>query len=253
MTTERLHLAVGDAAAGMLQTLRRDGRLDGEVLPFIEDLSAGPLLDADAIDQGLRLAWHQQLLQAQPWLPEYEDDWLRRHQASRKALLRLLERPRPLTVWQGRNAGDHLTLALLAEQLPAGCPLTVVSVPEPRWPPNESLAEWSVAMLPLERLAAAASQARPLTASERRALAAQWRHWREHGQGLRRWQGQDLVEAPLERYDSLLLELAGKNPPSSQRLVGDAIVGIREALVSSDLLFWRLQQLQRSGRLSPLC
>ena len=189
MSANRLHVAVGDSGAGMLQALRRDGLLDGEVLAFIEDLSAGPLLDADAIDQGLRLAWHQQLLQAQPWSPEYEDDWLRRHQASRR-LLRLLEQPRPLTVWLGRNAGDHLALALLAEQLPAHCPLSVVAVPEPAWQAGDEMAEWSLAMLPLERLAACLPQQLPISAAERQALAAQWRHWREHGLGLRRWQGQ---------------------------------------------------------------
>ena len=202
MSANRLHVAVGDSGAGMLQALRRDGLLDGEVLAFIEDLSAGPLLDADAIDQGLRLAWHQQLLQAQPWSPEYEDDWLRRHQASRRALLRLLEQPRPLTVWLGRNAGDHLALALLAEQLPAHCPLSVVAVPEPAWQAGDEMAEWSLAMLPLERLAACLPQQLPISAAERQALAAQWRHWREHGLGLRRWQGNAIVEAPLERYDA---------------------------------------------------
>ncbi|MCS3805548.1 hypothetical protein HNO92_002457 [Chromobacterium alkanivorans] len=249
MSAERVHLAVGDSAAGMLSALRRDGLLDGEVLPFIEDLSAGPLLDADAIDQGLRLAWHQQLLQAQPWLPECEDDWLRRHQAGRKALLRLLERPRPLTVWQGRNAGDRLALALLAEQLPADCPLTVCAAPEPVWQAGDEMAEWSMAMLPLERLPAAGERARPLTAGEREALAAQWRHWREHGQGLRRLQDDDVVEAPLDRYDALLLELSGEQPRAVSRLVGDALVHIREALLSSDILFWRVQQLLRAGRL----
>ncbi|NHR04584.1 DUF1835 domain-containing protein [Chromobacterium haemolyticum] len=249
MSAERVHLAVGDSAAGMLNALRRDGLLDGEVLPLIEDLSAGPLLDTDAIDQGLRLAWHQQLLQAESRLPEYEDDWLRRHQAGRKALLRLLERPRPLTVWQGLNAGDQLTLALLAEQLPADCPLAVVPVPEPHWPQGESLAEWSVAMLPLERLASCRRLERPLAASERQALAEQWRYWREHGQGLRRLQGQDIVEAPLDRYDALLLKLAAAQARSIPRLVGDALVGVREALLSSGLLFWRVQQLLRAGRL----
>ncbi|KMN82480.1 hypothetical protein VK98_08520 [Chromobacterium sp. LK11] len=249
MSAERVHLAVGDSAAGILNALRRDGLLDGEVLPFIEDLSAGPLLDADAIDQGLRLAWHQQLLQAQPWLPEYEDDWLRRHQASRKALLRLLERPLPLTVWQGRNAGDRLALALLAEQLPADCPLTVCAAPEPVWQAGDEMAEWSMAMLPLERLADCRRRERPLAAGEREALASQWRHWREHGQGLRRLQDQDIVEAPLDRYDALLLQRAQDRALSIQRLVGDALAGTREALLSSELLFWRVQQLLRAGRL----
>ena len=248
MSANRLHVAVGDSGAGMLQALRRDGLLDGEVLAFIEDLSAGPLLDADAIDQGLRLAWHQQLLQAQPWSPEYEDDWLRRHQASRRALLRLLEQPRPLTVWLGRNAGDHLALALLAEQLPAHCPLSVVAVPEPAWQAGDEMAEWSLAMLPLERLAACLPQQLPISAAERQALAAQWRHWREHGLGLRRWQGNAIVEAPLERYDALLLEQIGADPLAIQRLVGAAFIRIREALVSSDFLFWRVQQLLRAGR-----
>ncbi|WP_043638199.1 DUF3658 domain-containing protein [Chromobacterium haemolyticum] len=249
MSAERAHLAVGDSAAGMLNALRRDGLLNGEVLPFIEDLSAGPLLDADAIDQGLRLAWHQQLLQAQPWLPEYEDGWLLRHQASRKALLRLLEQPRPLTIWLGRNAGDHLTLALLAEQLPAHCPLSVIAVPEPAWQAGDEMAEWSLAMLPLEQLAACRPLQRPLSAAERQALAAQWRHWRERGQGLRRWQDNTIVEAPLEHYDALLLEQAGADPLAIQRLVGAAFIRIRDALVSSDLLFWRVQQLLRAGRL----
>ncbi|PTU63446.1 hypothetical protein DB032_00135 [Chromobacterium sp. Panama] len=249
MSAERVHLAVGDSAAGMLNALRRDGLLDGEVLPFIEDLSAGPLLDADAIDQGLRLAWHQQLLQAQPWLPEYEDDWLRRHQAGRKALLRLLERPRPLTVWQGRNAGDRLALALLAEQLPADCPLTVCAAPEPVWQAGDEMAEWSMAMLPLERLADYRRRERPLAAGERQTLASQWRRWREHGQGLRHLQDDDVVEAPLDRYDALLLELSGEQPRAVSRLVGDALVHIREALLSSDILFWRVQQLLRAGRL----
>ena len=221
MSANWLHVAVGDSGAGMLQALRRDGLLDGEVLAFIEDLSAGALLDADAIDQELRLAWHQQLLQAQPWLPEYEDDWLRRHQASRRALLRLLEQPRPLTVWLGRNAGDHLALALLAEQLPAHCPLSVIAVPEPAWQAGDEMAEWSLAMLPLERLAACLPQQRPLSAAERQALAAQWRHWREHGLGLR-WQDNAIVEAPLEHYDALLLEQIGaaaRYPAHSRRRV----------------------------------
>ncbi|OWY41023.1 hypothetical protein CEK28_01775 [Xenophilus sp. AP218F] len=241
-----LHAAIGRSSWGILSALQADGRLGGELLPLVEDLSIGPLADAEMLDPQLRAAWWNQLWWSEPWCPGQDEDWERHYWLSRKAQLRAQEARRGLVVWMGRNAGDRLQLAQLAAQWPASGRLAVIDVPPP---PDWPWPEWSVAMRDEATLEGLQDRARVLDAAERRALAAEWAHWRERGQGLRRLIDGRIEELPLDAWDeTLLAQVAAAGGSLDASAVYGAFLELAP-LLPACLLSWRMAQLEQAGRL----
>ncbi|NDV11219.1 DUF3658 domain-containing protein [Crenobacter caeni] len=244
-----LHVTSGGAAADTLETLCAGGRLAGTVLGWPDDLGNGPLADADQVDPQLRTAHWLRLLQAYPHAgPDWDEAWQRERAAACRALLQAWEQGTPLTVWVGNHAGDALLLRLLAAQCPAQCELRVVDVSLHLDTPRPGL--WAVGLFSPAELAALSGCARLLGAGERQALAAEWAHWQDSGDGVREVVDGVLQGRPLSCYDSVLLEmLARHGSVSAARLVGEAMGGIDHAFVGDLFLFWRLQVLAARGEL----
>jgi len=244
-----LHAVAGSNAAGSLQALVAAGRLTGTVLDWPDELSNGPLTDADQVDPQLRTAHWLRLLQAYPLAgADWDEAWQRARAAACRALLQAWEQGTPLTVWVGNHAGEVLLLCMLAAQCPATSELWVVDVSQHLDTPRPGL--WSVGLYGPADLAALSGRARRLAAGERQALAAEWTRWQDAGDGVREVHDGALQGRPLSCYDSVLLEvLARHGSVSAARLVGEAMGGIGHAFVGDVLLFWRLQVLAGRGAL----
>ena len=91
--------------------------------------------------------------------------------------------------------------------------------------------------------------ARLLGVDEREKLAAQWRYWQEHGDGIRYVDAQGaLQQHPADHYDNALvnaIKVAGKWPVA--RLVGEVMVCEEQAWLSDSFLFWRVKKLVDAG------
>ena len=246
----RLHVVAGGNAAGSLQVLVAEGRLAGAVLDWPDELSNGPLCDADQIDPQLRIAHWQRLLHAyQPPQPDWDEAWQHQRAAACRVLLQAWEQATPLTLWLGNGAGDALLLCMLAAQCPQRTTLSVVDISLHLDTPRPGL--WAVGMYAPEELATVAGHARLLGADERQMLAAEWACWQGAGDGVREMHDGELQARALSCYDSVLLDsLARHGSASAPRLVGEAMGRIAGALVSDIFLFWRLQQLAEAGRIA---
>ncbi|MTD33005.1 hypothetical protein [Paludibacterium denitrificans] len=150
-----------------------------ECLVLHEDFSIGPLQDADAIDAQWRTSWWNQLHWAQRWQPDADERWLHDYWRARKRLLQALAARQTLWVRQPQSAGDWLLLAMLAEQQHAPAQLYLLDP--------------------------ATAQPRLLAPDERTVLISGWQYWRQHADGLRRWQDGVVVELLTNALDHAVL------------------------------------------------
>lgn len=241
MSISPVHVAMPSPAA-TLQQLCADGALPGEVLCFQDDFSQGPLADCDLIDPQARMGYWNAVLWAQDWWPQRDEDFVQAYWASRKAQLKALERRAPLYAWAGGHAGEWLMLCMLAEHAHADTPLYHVGVPAQG-------GRSCMGIQPPQALAGLFASARLLTAAEREKLAAQWRYWQEHGNGIRYIDAQGcLQQHPIDYYDNALanaIKVAGKWPVA--RLVGEVMGCEEQAWLSDSFLFWRVKKLVDAG------
>lgn len=247
-----LHVVAGSHAADRLQALLAAGQLAGTVLDWPDELSNGPLADADQIDPQLRTAHWQRLLRAyQPPQPDWDEAWQRQRAAACRALLQAWEQAMPLTLWLGNHAGEALLLRMLAAQCPEQSELWVVDISRHLDTPRPGL--WAVGMYAPEQLATVAGHARLLDTDERQTLAAEWACWQGAGDGVREVHDGELQSRPLSCYDKVLLDgLAVHGSVGAAHLVGESMGRIEHAFVSDIFLFWRVQALAEAGALRLL-
>ena len=241
MSASAIHFAL-PSPAHTLQQLCAAGTLPGEVLCFQEDFSQGPLADCDLIDPQARMGYWNAVLWAQDWWPQQDEDFVHAYWASRKAQLKAFERRVPLYAWAGGHAGEWLMLCMLAEHAHADTPLYHVAVPQDG-------RRSCMGIQPPQALPALFAGARLLTAAEREQLAAQWRYWQEHGDGIRYLDAHGaLQQHPIDHYDNALvnaIKVAGKWPVA--RLVGEVMGREEQAWLSDSFLFWRVKKLVDAG------
>ncbi len=191
-----LHVVAGSYAADRLQALLADGQLAGTVLDWPDELSNGPLADADQIDPQLRTAHWQRLLRAyQPPQPDWDEAWQRQRAGACRSLLQAWEQTMPLTLWLGNHAGDALLLRMLAAQCPEQSALWVIDISRHLDTPRPGL--WAVGMYSAAELAPLAGQARLLSRAERQTLAAEWAYWQGAGDCVREVQAGSLHRRAL--------------------------------------------------------
>ncbi|RQW28293.1 DUF1835 domain-containing protein [Rhodobacteraceae bacterium CH30] len=244
-----LHVVAGGAAAACLQALAAAGQLAGAVLDWPDELSNGPLADADQIDPQLRIAHWQRLLRAyQPPQPDWDEAWQRQRAAACRTLLQAWEQSMSLTLWLGNHAGETLLLRMLAAQCPEQCELWVVDVSLHLDTPRPGL--WAVGMYSAAELAPLACDARLLSLPERQMLAEEWGHWQRAGDCVREVQAGRLQGRPLSCYDNVLLDgLAAHGCVGAARLVDESMGRIEHTFVSDIFLFWRVLELAEAGTL----
>lgn len=195
-----------------------------ECLVLHEDFSIGPLQDADAIDAQWRTSWWNQLHWAQRWQPDADERWLHDYWRARKRLLQALAARQTLWVRQPQSAGDWLLLAMLAEQQHAPAQLYLLDP--------------------------ATAQPRLLGPDERAVLISGWQYWRQHADGLRRWQDGVVVELPANALDhAVLAALPGQGEMSLPQLAA-ALQPHWPSPLHPAWLAWRVQQLAAAGQLT---
>ena len=223
MTT--LHIAPGDSAGGSLfQAIRGVGRTE-EVLRFRDDLSCGPI---DSDDHSARMAWWARFYE----MPEVENDietfWNRVATTGDR-----------LIVWFSRRSASELAFFLaLADRL-GNRPYDIVDI------------AGTVSIMPADRLATLLGSERPITAHEREEAHRQWRQLRRENAPFRVVSPAGLVSAPIDHFDSLLIEQATPEWRKIARVVGDTMGYTSEPYyqVGDLMLLTRVVALVEAGKL----
>jgi hypothetical protein len=225
-----LHIAPGLSCGGSLrQTLRRAGRAD-EVLACCDDLSCGPI---DPDSPSVRLEW---------WRP-FEEDLAIFSQIS-VFWNRVATTDERLVVWFGRHSATELAFFLaLADKL-GDRPYDIVDVTGRETPSV-------VSIVPEQRLRMLLDSERRVTPEERSDARRQWRRLKAENAPFRVVSDAGLVSAPIDYFDSWLLERATTEWRRAARIVGDAMGYNMEPYIQvGDLmLLTRIVALVEQGRL----
>ncbi|MEI7872744.1 MAG: DUF3658 domain-containing protein [Alphaproteobacteria bacterium] len=223
MTT--LHIAPGDSAGGSLHQAVRSAGRNEEVLRSRDDLSCGPI---DSDDHSARVAWWAQFYDMAEVTSDYERFWNRVETTDDR-----------LVVWFGRHSASELAFFLaLADRL-GDRPYDIVDV------------AGTVAIIPADRLATLLGSERPITAQEREEARRHWRQLRQENAPFRVVSPTGLVSAPIEHFDSVLIEQATPAWQKIARVVSDAMAYTSEPYyqVGDLMLLTRVVALVDAGKL----
>jgi len=232
-----LHIVFGLSAAGTLK-MALSGSGDGAV-GFGDDLSWGPIGSMDE-----RVAW----LDAEcpmpggwDWLPETHDNFWR--EVAQPADNRL--------IWLSSSSPDEVAGYLAYLERFSDLPASVIR-PNEHIPPHPTLG-------PLlgTGSANAAELAEVLKNAERRPhrddknLFNRWADLRDEKALLRIMDGDRLVSAPVETYDSHLTRFVSDEWQKAVRVVGNALGALMDehVRVNPDFLFSRMGALVRAGQI----
>jgi hypothetical protein len=203
-----LHIAPGLSAGGELrQALRRAGRSD-EVLACCDDLSCGPI---DPDSPSVRLDWWRRFDSCNDYdsymvvfgqIPSFWD--------------RVTSTDEHLVVWFGRHSATELAFfSAWADKL-GDRPYDIVDVTG-----REKLSV--VSIVNEQRLRTMLGSERPATPKERDEARRQWQRLRAENAPFRVVSDAGLVSAPIDHFDSWLLERATSEWRKAARIVGDAM------------------------------
>jgi len=238
-----LHVAPGDSAGGSLRQAIRTAALQQAVLSFHDDLSCGPIAWGTSRE---RAAWWSHI--HEPRLPEeFEAFWRRLETADER-----------LVVWFGRHAASELAFFLaLADRL-RDRPFDIVDVTDLQWTvtrPDGSSAvlppAGAVGVVPTDRLVPLIETARPITTDEVEVAAHLWQRLRTQNAPFRVVTPTGLASAPIDHFDSSILEQAAKEWQKALYVVGSAMAHNCEPYmqVGDVMLLERLVALVEEGRL----
>jgi hypothetical protein len=235
-----LHVAPGDSADGALrEALRLAGRQQ-DTLSFTDDLSHGPIAWGTSRE---RAAWWSHLHE-----PRLEDDleafWLRLETANRR-----------LVVWFGRHSASELAFFLaLADRL-GDRPYDIVDVTNLQWsflpPDGISQPAGAVGGVPAEQLVAQLETARPISPQEAGDAGRLWQHLRRQNAPFRVVTPTGLASAPIDHFDSSILEQAARKWRSSAYVIGSTMAHTCDPYrqVGDIMLLARLAALVEEGKL----
>jgi Protein of unknown function/Domain of unknown function (DUF1835) len=210
-----LHVAPGDSAGGSLKEALRLAGHQQDVLSFPDDLSHGPIAWSTSRE---RAAWWAHIRE-----PRQEDDleafWLRLETANRR-----------LVVWFGRHSASELAFFLaLADRLGDRSYdiVDVTNLQRTSTRPCGSSAitqpAGAVGMVPTERLAAQLETARAISPQEASDAGRLWQQLRSQNAPFRVVTSTGLASAPLDHFDSSILEQAAREWRSAAYVIGSAM------------------------------
>lgn len=210
-----LHVAPSYSAGGTLGEALRLAGYQQDVLSFPDDLSHGPIAWSTSRE---RASWWSHVHE-----PRLEDDleafWLRLETANRR-----------LVVWFGRHSASELAFFLaLADRL-GDRSYDIVDVTNLQWtftrPDGTSAVTrpaGAVGVVPTDRLVAQLETARPISPQEAGDAARQWQHLRTQNAAFRVVTPTGLASAPIDHFDTSILEQATTEWRSAAYVIGSAM------------------------------
>jgi len=240
MASERIHLVLGDTAAGVLREAMASGApARGEILRFRDIYCLGPLrhLGTPAGPASRAAYWGQLIADSPPPLAEFEEEEARYAQARECAATR------PLLLWVGAHSSSQLWLQRLCTVLPAQpMDLRLIDVAA------AGAGRRTLSQFEPHEVASLLPLARPLDGTERARLARAWQDNAATASGVRRWSQGRISHHGDDFYDTLLLAQCDEEWQPAEQAVGAALWECDEYL--GDLFFaWRLRRLAQTGRL----
>ena len=238
-----LHVAPGDSAGGTLREALRLAGFPQDVLSFTDDLSHGPIAWGTSRE---RAAWWAHLHE-----PRLEDEleafWLRLETANRR-----------LVVWFGRHSASELAFFLaLADRL-GDRSYDIVDVTNLQWtftrPDGTSAVAQPVGAVggvPADQLMAQLETARPISPQEADDAGCLWQHLRNQNAPFRVVTPTGLASAPIDHFDSSILERAAREWRSSAYVIGSTMAHncVPYMQVGDVMLLARLVALVEEGKL----
>jgi len=213
-----LHIAPGYSAGGTLRQAIRDANRNEEVLFFRDDLSCGPI---DTDDLAVRVAW---------WTRFYGDDWETEVAPLKAFWDRVVTTDDRLVVWFGRHSALELAFFLawadrLGDRSCSIVDVTGVQLPSnrPDGSPALSPLDSRVAIMPPHQLRSLLGSERQVTAQQVEEARQQWRRLKAENAPFRIVTSAGLVSAPLDHFDSLLMERVTGEWRKVARVVGDTM------------------------------
>jgi len=212
-----LHIAPGHSAGGSLRQAIRDAGRDDEVLFFRDDLSCGPI-DSDEI--AARVAWWEQ----------FHGDWETEAAPLKAFWERVAMTDDRLVVWFGRHSALELAFFLAWADRLEGRPYNIIDVTGLRLPSNRpdepqglSRPTQAVSIMPPYQLASLFGSERQVAAQETEEARRQWRRMKAENAPFRVVTPAGLVSAPVDYFDSLLMERAATEWRKLARVIGDTM------------------------------
>lgn len=208
-----LHITPGDSAGGSLRRAIRDAGRDDEVLPFLDDLSCGPI---GSDDPSARASWWSRFYDE----PELLEDSLRSFWSRATGF------EDRVVLWFGRHSARELAFSLAWADRIGERPYEIVDVTGLRLAIRHreggairGRPAQAVSIVPSLGLASLLGTERSMTAKEREESASQWRRLRSENAPFRIVTEAGLVSASIEYFDPFLLAQA----TSEWRTVAQAI------------------------------
>jgi uncharacterized protein DUF3658/uncharacterized protein DUF1835 len=209
-----LHVAPGDSAGGRLKEALRLADHQQEVLSFPDDLSHGPIAWGTSRE---RAAWWWHIHEAR-LEDDFEAFWLRIETTGKR-----------LVVWFGRHSARELAFFLaLADRL-GNRSYDIVDVTlqwtfiRPDGTPAVSQPADAVGTVPADQLVLRLETARPISAQEASDAGRLWQHLRTQNAPLRVVTPTGLASAPIDHFDSSILEQAAQEWRSAAHVIGSAM------------------------------
>jgi hypothetical protein len=237
-----LHVAPGASASGSLREALRLAGSQQDVLSFPDDLSHGPIAWGTSRE---RAAWWSHVHE-----PRLEDDleafWLSLETANQR-----------LVVWFGRHSASEFAFFLaLADRL-GDRSYDIVDVTDLQWIPLPdgssavSQAVGAVSIAPTDQLVAQLEAARPISPQEASDAVRLWQRLRSQNAPFRVVTPAGLASAPIDHFDSSILEQAAREWRSSAYIIGSAMAHNCHPYmqVGDVMLLARLVALVEEGKL----
>ncbi|WP_267908983.1 DUF3658 domain-containing protein [Paraburkholderia kururiensis] len=236
------HICQGGSAMELVSTVVGDN-----VTGIRDDCAVGPLIDVDSPAPEERIAFWNDIFAADKNMSQF--DWQAEFLATCNQLRNLGREAAEVVIW----AGSHPTEQALRRRVHWWLRSTPVKVSEVLVD-IEDMADGTadrihapIACASVERLRLRFSHRLESTDYLRKQLADEWGALRDHGQGVRLWEGDRLLEYPIDHYDATLLALVEQQPVRFARVVGHAMA---ETGQSDCFCKWRFATLVRTGHLS---
>jgi hypothetical protein len=238
-----LHIVPSDSAGGSLKQALRIAGHQHDILTFPDDLSCGPIAWGTSRE---RAAWWSHV--HEPRRPDHFETFWQRLEATDECLV----------VWFGRHSASEFALFLaLADRL-GDRPYDSVDVTDWQWavsrPDGSShitRPAGAVGVVPTDRLAARLATARPISGQETADAACQWQRLMTQNAPFRIVTPTGLVSAPIDHFDSSILDQAAKEWRQGLHVIGSAMARNCEPYmqVGDVMLLARLVALVEEGKL----
>lgn len=223
-----VHVTPGNSSGGSLAEALRQAHRAETVLRFPDDLSSGPIATLDHASRG---AWWAPLFEPAEMATAFAQFWNELDASSDR-----------LVVWFGRHRASELAFYLaLADRL-GDRPYEIVDVTD---------VSGFLGVANPDQLEKMFGSERPITAEERRDARLQWQRLRAENAPFRMVTPAGLVSAPIDHFDSLIVEQTSKEWQISARIIGATMGHNCEPYVQVDdrMLLARLVALIGEGKL----